>query len=55
VCPARKLKGIDILTGKPYPNWLAVAAKTAYEKLDKYYPTSDRLIYVMATSKIVII
>ena len=44
------LKGINPNTGMPYPKWLQQAADKAYDKLDKYYPTSESLVYVASTS-----
>lgn len=32
-----------------YPVWLVKAAQAAYEKLDKYYPSTDGLSYVVGT------
>lgn len=45
----RKLKAIDPKTGRPFPTWVRIAAKEVHEKLDKYYPSSDGLAYVVGT------
>lgn len=34
------------------PEWLKSAAKKAYSKLDKYYPTSDGAVYIIGSSKL---
>lgn len=52
VDPQKKLKGIDPKTGKQYPTWLQDAANKAFQKLDKYYPSSDGLVYIVGTSKL---
>ena len=44
-----KLSGINPATNNPYPDWLQAAARKAYDKLDKYYPATDGLCYIIAT------
>lgn len=50
--PKRKLTGVDPATGLVFPEWIQRAAKCAYEKLDKYYPSSDGLVYIISTGNI---
>lgn len=46
--------GIDQTTQQKYPDWLISAAKDAYNKMDKYYPESDGLVYVVATGNLIL-
>jgi hAT family C-terminal dimerisation region len=43
------LKAINKKTGKVFPDYIQEAAGAAWEKLDKYYPTSDGLSYIIGT------
>jgi len=49
VDPRRNLTGIDPKTNELYPSWLRDAAKAAWTKLDKYYPYTDGMVYVVGT------
>jgi hypothetical protein len=48
VDPKRGLHGKDP-SGELYPTWLRDAANKAYEKLDKYYFSTDALVCVVGT------
>lgn len=46
--PAKRTKRNNIPT---YPTWLVDAAQRGLDKLEKYYPTSDGLVYIVGTGK----
>jgi len=50
--PKRKLSGTNPITAEIYPSWLREAAKSAWHKLDTYYPSTDAMVYIIGTSEI---
>lgn len=44
--PSKRMKRNSI---RMYPSWLVEAAQRGLDKLEKYYPTSDGLVYIVAT------
>lgn len=44
--PSKRMKKNSI---QMYPSWLVEAAQRGFEKLEKYYPASDGLVYIVAT------
>lgn len=46
--PSKRAKRNDV---QKYPTWLVEAAQRGYDKLEKYYPSSDGLVYIVGTGK----
>ena len=55
VDPTRGLKGFDKTSGESYPTYLQIAAKSGWEKIKKYYPSSDGFAYVGGTGELLVI
>lgn len=44
--PSKRAKRND---NRNYPTWLVEAAQRGFDKLEKYYPSSDGLVYIVGT------